>query len=289
MSIDQKIAQLLEDSEKLQAEMQEEETSEEVVSEEVATEDTEAKVEELKIDVSADVAALVNGEELTEEFKTKAATIFEAAVVTRVKAELAKLEEQFESRLDEQVEEIKNGLVEKVDGYLNYVVEQWMTDNEIALENGLKNDIMESFIVGMKDLFEQHYIDVPQEKYDLIGNMQEEIEGMKSKLDEQLAANVEMKSKLDDMVRKSAIEEVASEMVATDAEKFRGLAEELSFDELESFKSKLQTIKENYFGQKPAAATVDSVVTDSPVQQLDEDVKQIDPIMARYVSALKKS
>jgi hypothetical protein len=289
MSIDQKIAQLLEDSEKLQAEMQEEETSEEVVSEEVTTEDKEAEVEELKIDVSADVAALVNGEELTEEFKTKAATIFEAAVVTRVKAELAKLEEQFESRLDEQVEEIKNGLVEKVDGYLNYVVEQWMTDNEIALENGLKNDIMESFIVGMKDLFEQHYIDVPQEKYDLIGNMQEEIEGMKSKLDEQLAANVEMKSKLDDMVRKSAIEEVASEMVATDAEKFRGLAEELSFDELESFKSKLQTIKENYFGQKPAAATVDSVVTDSPVQQLDEDVKQIDPIMARYVSALKKS
>jgi len=289
MSIDQKIAQLLEDSEKLQAEMQEEETSEEVVSEEVATEDTEAKVEELKIDVSADVAALVNGEELTEEFKTKAATIFEAAVVTRVKAELAKLEEQFESRLDEQVEEIKNGLVEKVDGYLNYVVEQWMTDNEIALENGLKNEIMESFIVGMKDLFEQHYIDVPQEKYDLIGNMQEEIEGMKSKLDEQLAANVEMKSKLDDMVRKSAIDEVASEMVATDAEKFRGLAEELSFDELESFKSKLQTIKENYFGQKPAAATVDSVVTDTPVQQLDEDVKQIDPIMARYVSALKKS
>lgn len=289
MSIDQKIAQLLEDSEKLQAEIQEEETSEEVVSEEVTTEDKEAEVEELKIDVSADVAALVNGEELTEEFKTKAATIFEAAVVTRVKAELAKLEEQFESRLDEQVEEIKNGLVEKVDGYLNYVVEQWMTDNEIALENGLKNDIMESFIVGMKDLFEQHYIDVPQEKYDLIGNMQEEIEGMKSKLDEQLAANVEMKSKLDDMVRKSAIEEVASEMVATDAEKFRGLAEELSFDELESFKSKLQTIKENYFGQKPAAATVDSVVTDSPVQQLDEDVKQIDPIMARYVSALKKS
>jgi len=289
MSIDQKIAQLLEDSEKLQAEMQEEETSEEVVSEEVATEDTEAEVEELKIDVSADVAALVNGEELTEEFKTKAATIFEAAVVTRVKAELAKLEEQFESRLDEQVEEIKNGLVEKVDGYLNYVVEQWMTDNEIALENGLKNEIMESFIVGMKDLFEQHYIDVPQEKYDLIGNMQEEIEGMKSKLDEQLAANVEMKSKLDDMVRKSAIDEVASEMVATDAEKFRGLAEELSFDELESFKSKLQTIKENYFGQKPAAATVDSVVTDTPVQQLDEDVKQIDPIMARYVSALKKS
>jgi len=285
MSIEEKIARLMEEAKLLEASKEKCSDDEEEGDEEEMKETKAKKLAESKVDVSS----LFEGEEFSDEFKKTASELFNAAVDARVQQEVAALEEQFSQRSLEESAELKEGLVEKVDGYLNYVVEQWMTDNEIALENGLKNEIMESFIVGMKDLFEQHYIDVPQEKYDLIGNMQEEIEGMKSKLDEQLAANVEMKSKLDDMVRKSAIDEVASEMVATDAEKFRGLAEELSFDELESFKSKLQTIKENYFGQKPAAATVDSVVTDTPVQQLDEDVKQIDPIMARYVSALKKS
>lgn len=358
MSIDKKIAQLVEDSEKLQAE---EITSEEVVAEEVQVEEeveeldelskktltsytkkagkqagvavidglsaaikgdkegmqkhldlikkrkegaerasarvdgvkeeTEASVsEELTVDVSEDVAALVNGEELSEEFKTKAATIFEAAVVSRVKTEVAKLEEQFESKLAEQVEEIKDGLVEKVDGYLNYVVEQWMTDNEIALENGLKVEVMESFIAGMKGLFEQHYVDVPEEKFDIVGDMQTQLEEMKAKLDEQLSANVEMKSQLDEMARTAAIEEIATEMADTDAEKFRGLAEELSYGDADTFAQKLQTIKENYFGQKPAAAKIESVVTDEPVEQLDEEVKpQVDPRMARYLQALKSS
>jgi hypothetical protein len=252
-------------------------------------EETEIE-EELKVDVTEDVAALVNGEELSEEFKAKAATIFEAAVVTRVKAEVAKLEEQFESRLQEEVEEIKDGLVEKVDGYLNYVVEQWMTDNEIALENGLKNEIMEGFISGMKNLFQEHYIEVPEEKFDVLADMQEQMEEMKAKLDEQLATNVEMKSQLDEMVRKSAIEEIASEMVDIDAEKFRGLAEELAFEDAESFSTKLQTIKENYFGQKQTSAKVESVVTDSPVEELTEETKQhIDPRMQMYLSALKSS
>jgi hypothetical protein len=304
MSIDQKIAQLMEESEKLQAEESQEvvaeEATEEVVAEEVAEEQAEVVAEEaqeaqeeaaeLSVDVSADVAALVNGEELSEEFKTKAATIFEAAVVTRVKSEMAKLEEQFELQLAEQVEEIKDGLVEKVDGYLNYVVEQWMTDNEIALENGLKNEIMESFIAGMKGLFQEHYIEVPEEKFDILGDMQAESAELKAKLDEQLASNVEMKTKLDEMVRTASIEEVASTMVDTDAEKFRGLAEELSFDDVESFKTKLSTIKENYFGSKQTATIVESVVTDDPVEQLDEQVKpQVDPRMAMYLTALKSS
>lgn len=293
MSIDKKIAELMEESKTLQAELQEEQTEEIVAEEQIeASEEIQEETQEsaeLTVDVSEDVAALVNGEELSEEFKTKAATIFEAAVVTRVKAEVAKLEEQFESKLAEQVEEIKDGLVDKVDGYLNYVVEQWMTDNEIALENGLKNEIMESFIAGMKGLFEQHYIDVPEEKYDVLGEMQQQIADMQSKLDEQLSANVEMKSKLDEMVRTSAIEEVASQMADTDAEKFRGLAEELSFDSAESFSQKLQTIKENYFGKKQTA-TVESVVTDTPVEQLNEESKTVvDPVMARYVAALNSS
>ena len=279
MSIEQKIADLLEESKKLQEEQVE------VVAEEVAAEEvTEVVAEELTIDVSEDVAALINGEDLSEEFKTKAATIFEAAVVTRVKQEIAKLDEQFDTKLAEQVESIKEGLVEKVDGYLNYVVEQWMTDNELALENGMKSEIMESFITGMKGLFEQHYIDVPEEKFDILGEMQEEVSTVKSKLDEQLAANVELTKQVNEMKRVAAIAESAAGMVDTDVEKFSGLAEELAFEDADTFKTKLQTIKENYFGKK-VSKTVDSVVTDEPVQ-LSEEV--VSPRMAATLRALGK-
>ena len=279
MSIEQKIAALLEESKKLQSEQVAEEVVTEVVAEEVVA-------EEIKIDVSEDVAALINGEELTEEFKTKAATIFEAAVVTRIKAEVAKIEEGFDAKLAEQVESITEGLVEKVDGYLNYVVEQWMTDNELALEHGVKTEIMESFIAGMKGLFEQHYIDVPEEKFDLVTGLQEEAESTKAKLDEQLAANVELSKQINEMKRIAAIGEFSGSMADTDAEKFQGLAEELAYDDAESFKTKLQTIKENYFGKK-TPVSVSSVVTDEPVL-LDEETKAIDPAMAGYLQALNK-
>jgi hypothetical protein len=281
MSIEQKIADLLEESKKLQEE-QVEVVATEVVAAEVVAEEVVA--EELTIDVSEDVAALINGEELSEEFKTKAATIFEAAVVTRVKQEIAKLDEQFDTKLAEQVESIKEGLVEKVDGYLNYVVEQWMTDNELALENGMKSEIMESFITGMKGLFEQHYIDVPEEKFDVLGEMQEEVSAVKSKLDEQLAANVELTKQVNEMKRVAAIAESAAGMVDTDVEKFSGLAEELAFEDADTFKTKLQTIKENYFGKK-VSKTVDSVVTDEPVQLSEETIS---PRMAATLRALGK-
>jgi len=281
MSIEQKIAALLEQSQNAQEEQVEEDAEEEV--EETSTEEP---TEELTVDVSADVAALINGEELTEEFKTKAATIFEAAVVTRIKAEVAKIEEKFDATLAEQVEEIKEGLVEKVDGYLNYVVEQWMTNNELALEHGVKTEIMESFIAGMKGLFEQHYIDVPEEKFDLVNDLQEQAESIKTKLDEQLAVNVELSKQINEMKRIAAIGEFSGSMADTDAEKFKSLAEELAYDDAESFKTKLQTIKENYFGKK-TTFNVSSVVTDEPVL-LDEETKTVDPVMAGYLQALKK-
>ena len=235
--------------------------------------------------VKEDLDAMFGTEELSEEFKTKAATIFEAAVLTRVKAEVAKIEEQFESLLAEQVEEIKEGLVEKVDGYLNYVVEQWMTDNELALENGMKTDIMESFIAGMKNLFMEHYIEVPAEKYDLVGELEEEVQTTKSKLDEQLASNVELTKQINEMKRVSSIGEFCADLADTDAEKFKGLAEELAYEDAESFKTKLQTIKENYFGKK-ATVDVKSPVSDEPVQ-LEEEQKAVDPVMAQYLAALK--
>lgn len=310
MSIEQKIAELLAESKKLQAEenkveglteeefkaLTEEEQAQYELDEasscykkkamkEESEEVKEEVKEEITVDVSEDVAALINGEELTEEFKTKAATIFEAAVLTRVKAEVAKIEEQFDTKLAEQVESIKEGLVEKVDGYLNYVVEQWMTDNELALENGMKTDIMESFIAGMKNLFQEHYIEVPAEKYDLVSELEEEVQTTKSKLDEQLASNVELTKQINEMKRVSSIGEFCADLADTDAEKFKGLAEELAFEDAESFKTKLQTIKENYFGKK-ATVDVKSPVSDEPVQ-LDEETKTVDPVMAQYLAALK--
>ena len=239
---------------------------------------------EYEVDMSEDIAALVNGEELTEEFKTKAATIFEAAVVTRVKGEIARLAEEFDAQLDEQVESIKEGLVEKVDGYLNYVVEQWMTDNELALESGMKNEILESFVSSMKGVFEQHYIEVPEEKFDVLGEMQEKTAAVTAKLDEQLAANVALSKQLNEMKRTASIVEFAAGMADTDAEKFKALAEELAFDEADTFKAKLQTIKENYFGKKQTAPIVQSVVTDAPVALSEEVVHT--PQMAQYLRTL---
>lgn len=280
MSIDKKIAELLEDSKKLQ----EEQLDAELVIEQEISEEITSEEKELTIDVSEDVAALINGEELSEEFKTKAATIFEAAVVTRVKQEIASLEEEFDTRLEEEVEVIKEGLIEKVDGYLNYVVEQWMNDNELALENGMKNEIMESFIAGMKGLFEQHYIDVPEEKFDVVGELQEQVETVESKLNEQLQANVQLAKELNEMKRGTAVTEFAVDMADMDAEKFRALAEELAFEDVQSFKTKLQTIKENYFGKKQqAVAVVESVVSNEPTMLSEET--NVSPTMARYLRA----
>jgi hypothetical protein len=291
MSIDKKIAELLEESKKLQEQEEQVETTDEVAAEEVAVEASETAAEEVievqesvKIDVSEDVAALTNGEELSEEFKAKAATIFEAAVVTRVKQEVAKLEEQFDAKILEEVEAIKEGLIEKVDGYLGYVVEQWMNDNELALESGMKSEILESFVSSLKGVFEQHYIEVPEEKYDVLGDLQEQVESVESKLNEQLEANVALTKEINDIKRVAAISEMVVNMADTDAEKFKGLAEELAFEDVDSFKTKLQTIKENYFGKKQNNVVVESVVSNAPVS-LTEETNVSGP-MAHYLRAL---
>ena len=243
---------------------------------------------ESKLDIQEDVAALVNGEELSEEFKQKAATIFEAAVMNRVKQEVAKLDEAYEVKLAEQVDEIKEGLVEKVDGYLDYVVEQWIAQNEIALEHGIKTEIVESFIGGMKTLFEEHYIDVPEEKYDLVAEMEQSLASLEAKLDEQVAANVEMKKSISEMQRVEIIGQASEGLTDTEVEKFAGLAEELSFEDAESFTKKVQTIRENYFNTKAQSADVKSVVTDTPVDSLNETTTTVDPSMKAYLSVLNR-
>ena len=296
MSIERKIAELLAEAKTLQEDTTEvvaEDTTEDVVddateitTEEVVVEEVkeEKAAREITVDVTEDVAALTNGEDLSEEFKTKAATIFEAAVITRVKAEVTKLQEEFDNQLAEQVEEIKEGLVEKVDGYLNYVVEQWIAQNEIALESGMKSEILESFVQGLKGVFEEHYIDVPEEKFDVLGDMQEKLEQLESKLNETVATNVDLTKQINEQKRIASVVDAADGLADTDVEKFKGLAEELTYEDADSFKKKLQTIRENYFTNKSTNTLVESIVTDSPV--ITEEYKAVDPTMKSYLSVL---
>jgi hypothetical protein len=237
--------------------------------------------------VKEDVDALLNGEELSEEFRAKAETIFEAAVMTRVKSEVARIEEEFEAKLQESVAQNVEGIVEQVDGYLGYIAEQWMTQNEIALERGMKSDILEGFIGGLKNLFEEHYIDIPEEKFDVLGEMETKIDELEAKLNEQVAANIELSKTLAESNRAEIVKTVSEGLTDTETEKFMSLVEELSYEDQASFETKVKTIRENYFTTK--AATVQSVVTDAPVEALTEEVsKKLDPAMSAYAAQLNK-
>ena len=243
------------------------------------------KGDAVKAGVKEDMDALFTGEELTEEFKEKATTIFEAAVMVRVNEEVARIEEEYAARLEEETAKQIEGLVEQVDGYLGYIAEQWIKQNELALENGIKSEIVESFITGMKGLFEEHYVDVPAEKYDVLGEMEEKIVALEQKLDEQVAANVELSKTVAESTKARIVSEAAEGLSAVEAEKFQALVEELSFESAESFSTKVKTLRESYFTKQPTE--VKSVVTDTPVESLTEE-KKIDPAMARYLSALTK-
>jgi hypothetical protein len=233
-----------------------------------------------------DLDAMFGADDLSEEFKTKAATIFEAAVMSRVTAEVTRLEEEFEAKVATTVAEEIEGIVEQVDGYLGYIAEQWMTQNEIALERGIKSDILESFVDGLKGLFEEHYIDVPEEKYDLLGEMEETIGELKSKIDEQVAANVELTKSINEAKRNEIVKTVSEGLTDTEAEKFAGLVAEVTFDDSETYESKVKTLRESYFTTKTTSG-VTSVVTDTPVEVITEaGSKQVDPKMSAYLSAL---
>jgi len=259
------------------------ESDEEVVAE-------EAEEEEIAVDVSQDVEALLNGEELSEEFKQKATTIFETVVVSRVKSEVAKFKKELEESNAKSIDEAKESLVEKVDGYLSYVVEQWISENEIALESGMKSEILDGFINGMKNLFAEHYVDVPEERFDLLGDAQEKVEELEKKLNEQLEANVELNKSVKEMEKAEVLSKASDGMAETDKEKFAGLTEDLSFEDKSSFEKKVNTIRESYFASKPSKKNVETVVTDEPVQ-LEEETKKVssDPKISAYADMLDRS
>ena len=247
---------------------------------------------EMKAKMKEDIDAMLSGEELSEEFKDKATTIFEAAVMARVKEEVAKVQAEFDARLEEEAAKNQEGLVDQVDGYLGYVAEQWMANNELALESGMKAEILEGFVGGLKNLFEEHYIDVPEERFDVLGAMEEQLAEMEEKLNEQVAQNIEMSKVISENQRKEIIAIATDGLSDSETEKFNGLAEELSFEDAETFAKKVQTIRENYFGKKDGSKSeslVESVVTDEPVEELKEEkTVDLDPRMAAFVAALNK-
>jgi flagellin-like hook-associated protein FlgL len=237
------------------------------------------------INVKEHVDALMNGEgDLSEEFKMKAATVFEAAVKSKIRDEVERLEEEYKSELEESIKETKEELSEKVDTYLNYVVEEWMKENELAIERGLKGEIAEDFISGLKTLFEDHYVDIPDEKYDVLEAQSEKITELEGKLDEAISNIVTLRKDNGSLVREKAISEATEDLADTEIEKFKSLTEDVDFTDESSFKAKLDTLKESYFPKtKPVETqTVDDVETGNA-----QDVDTTES-MSSYMRAIGK-
>tara|TARA_B100000795_G_scaffold264822_1_gene245819 strand:- start:94 stop:1392 length:1299 start_codon:yes stop_codon:yes gene_type:complete len=242
------------------------------------------------IDVSEHVEALMTGEgDLSEEFKRKAATVFEAAVKSKVRSEVERMEDEYKSELEENITTTKGELTEKVDTYLNYVVEEWMKENELAIERGLKGEIAEDFISGLKQLFEDHYVDVPDEKYDVLEAQSEKISELEGKINEMMESNIEIKSANASLVKESVMSEVSSDLADTEIEKFKSLIEDVDFVNETSYREKLGTLKESYFpnGVTPHADTATETLddVDSGIAQ-DIDTTQS---MASYMSAIGRT
>ena len=249
-----------------------------------------AESSEMDIDLTDDVKALVSTDaDLSEEFKDKAATIFETAVRTRIKEQTKILESQFEEKLSTEKETMKEAMVEKVDSYLNYVVEEWMKENELAVERGIRTEIAEDFITGLKDLFKEHYIDVPEEKYNVLDDLTNQVKELEGKLNEQIEKNVNLTKEVNVSERTNLVAEVSADLADTEKEKFASMAENVEFDSAPKFREKLETIKESYFPKTKIEESssfkdeVDSVAANGPV------VEQSSDAMAAYTAAITRN
>ena len=244
---------------------------------------------EKELDIKADVDALVGDSDLSEEFKQKAATIFEAAIKAKVKEESQRLQGEYETKLKEDTETHKAELVEKVDSYLNYVVEEWMQENKIAIERGIKGEIAEDFIGGLKKLFEDHYIDVPDEKYNVLEDQASKIEDLEKKLNEEIEKNVELNKSNGELKKEEIIKKSSEDLTDVQKEKFNKLAEEVEYSNEEDFVNKVNTIKESYFGAKKEAKSndIDDVAVGDGSEQVDP--ADLTNSMAAYTAAISKT
>ena len=249
---------------------------------EVIAETPEKETETIEIDLSADVAALTEGEDLSEEFKEKAKTIFEAAVVSRINEELERMHTDYAKVLEEEVETMKSELAEKVDETLKYHVGQWLKDNELAIEHGIKTEMAESVMAGLKQVFVENHIDLPDEKVDLVDEMTKQLDTMEQKLNQQIEENVDLSKEVGSYIKNGIVNELSEGLSLTQKEKLHSLAEAVEFDNEEAFREKVNTLKESYFSTKPA-----------PAEEKSDDVaieggEVTGDAMSAYASALSR-
>ncbi len=259
---------------------------------EFVTEDLDEETEEVpyynyEVDMNEDIQALFAGEDLSEEFMNKAKTIFEAAVVAKMQSEIARLEEAYAATLEEEVETIKESLAENVDDYLNYVVENWVSENEVAIEAGLRTELTEDFISGLRQLFAEHYIDIPEDQVSVVEEMGSKIEELEIKLNEEIERNVELTNILSESVKNEIINNMSDGLTVTQAEKLKSLSEGVEFVDEESFATKIQTLRENYFPSNVKTQTeLDTIVPGTEGQTM---ISEESNPMNKYVRALGKT
>ena len=242
------------------------------------------------IDISEDLVAIFGNanDELSEEFKTQVQTVFEAAVVSKINSELDTLEESFAAKLQESTKQIHDELSEKVDSYLNYVVEEWVKENELAIDRGIKAEITEEFIGGLKQLFEDHYIDVPEEKVDVVDSLADRVEELESKLNEQIESNVNLSAQVKEFQKSEILGEVSGELTDIEGEKLKSLSEGVGFEDAEQYKTSLETIKENYFPQNGQTRPV-VIDEESEISEDGIETASVTGPMAAYVNVLGRT
>ena len=278
---------------------EEETTEEEVVSEEETTEEgtevvaeeeaTEEEVIEETIDVEEDLKALVEGEDLSEEFQDKARTIFETAIKTKVGEIKEELNEAYAAALVEELDGIKAGLTERVDSYLEYVADEWIQENALAVEAGLKTEMTESFLDGMKSLFEEHYVTIPEEKYDVLNSMVDKLDEMESKLNEQIDKNVALNRRLAESTADGIFAEVTEGLADTQKEKLASLAENVEFESETDYREKLGTLKESYFPSNTSAPKSTSENLSEEVSTDEVISEEVNPTMQAYLNTLSRA
>jgi hypothetical protein len=274
----------LEDEDLIEEEVDEEEKIEEEVEETEEVVEEEVEEETVEYSIEEDVNALIGDEDLSEEFKERAKTIFEAAIVSKVAQIKEELETVYEERLVEEVEEIKTALSERVDSYLEYVSDEWIQENALVIEQGLKTEMTESFLAGMKGLFEEHYVTIPEDKYDVLNSMVEKLDEMETKLNEQIEKNISLNKRLAESVADGIFDQISEGLAATQKEKLASLAESVEFESEEEYREKLEMLKESYF---PANKAPKATRTESLSEGVDASPESISGPMASYLRTLQ--
>ena len=263
---------------KEEAEVEEEEIVE------ASSDESEVVDEELETgyDIEEDVNALLGGEELSEEFREKAKLIFESALNSKIDEITETLEGQYEQKLEEEKQSLKGELTERVDAYLEYICQEWLTENQLAIEHGLKTEMTESFLAGMKGLFEEHYVTIPEDKYDVLESMVDKLDDMETKLNEQIEKNIGLNKRLSESVADGILEVVSEGLAATQKEKLASLAESVEFESEEKYREKLETLKESYFSRTPASKPTQQTLSEG----VDSTVAPTGGSMEAYLRTL---